>query len=77
MARKIIKTAFGVVGGAVNGILGLKKKKKPDEPEDGPKIMPLPDDEAVKQARKKSIAAQMQRGGRASTLLSDSSDTLG
>lgn len=76
MARKIIKTAFGVVGGAVNGILGLKKKKAA-EPEDGPKIMPLPDDEAVKQARKRSIAAQMQRGGRASTLLSDSSDTLG
>ena len=40
--------------------------------------MPTADDAAVKNAKRKSIAAQVARRGRASTILSDSgSETLG
>lgn len=38
--------------------------------------MPLPDDEAVAMARRRSIADQRRRGGRQSTILTDR-DTLG
>lgn len=37
------------------------------------KAMPTPDDDMARAARKKSIAEQMQLGGRASTILSDKS----
>ena len=39
--------------------------------------MPEPDDAAVKKARRRSAVAQRQRSGRASTILSDDSDSLG
>ena len=39
--------------------------------------MPEPDDAAVKKARRRSMVAQRQRSGRASTILSDDSETLG
>ena len=43
-----------------------------------PPVMPEPDDEAVKRAKRRSIADQMRRRGRASTVLADSgTDTLG
>lgn len=40
---------------------------------------PLPDDQAVAAAKRRSIAAQVKRRGRASTILTDlsSNDTLG
>ncbi len=40
-------------------------------------VMPLPDDEELKAARKRKLAKDMSRSGRLSTILSDSSDTLG
>lgn len=44
-----------------------------------PTVMPSPDDEAIRAAKKKSIAAIVGRQGRASTILSgsDGPDTLG
>ena len=39
--------------------------------------MPEPDDATVKKAKRRSIVAQRQRSGRASTILSDDSDSLG
>ena len=39
--------------------------------------MPEPDDAQVKKARRRSLVAQRQRSGRASTILSDDSDSLG
>lgn len=45
-----------------------------------PPVMPTPDDESVRKARRRSLAAQYGRRGRASTRLSDQqgeSDTLG
>lgn len=73
MAKKVFKTILSPVGSLL-GVFG-KDKKKPST-EKGPVVMPLPDDEATKLAKKRSIAAQMQRGGRSSTILSEGS-TLG
>lgn len=74
MAKKILKVAsLGLIGGSLLG--GKKKKAAPVE--DGPKVMPLADDEAVKRAKKQSLLQQMGRGGRSSTILSDDSDSLG
>lgn len=48
-----------------------------------PKLMPVPDDEAAKLAKRRSLARQRARAGRASTILtqdtsvSSPSDTLG
>jgi hypothetical protein len=39
--------------------------------------MPLPDDQAVANARRRSLAAQISRQGRQSTILSDTSQKLG
>lgn len=43
----------------------------------GPTAMPLPDDEQVKQAQRQSIAQQMQRSSRGSTVLTSGGDSLG
>lgn len=41
-------------------------------------VMPVPDDKAMRDARRRSISSQMRRRGRASTLLSESGgDGLG
>lgn len=46
----------------------LFKTPKPAAPV-APAVMPTPDDEAVKRARKKSLAEQAARSGRQSTIL--------
>lgn len=42
-----------------------------------PAPMPTIDDAAVKAAKKKSLTAAQQRGGRAATVLTDGEDKLG
>ena len=42
-----------------------------------PPVMPNPDDAALAQARRRKLAKDMSRSGRLSTILSDSSETLG
>lgn len=74
MAKKILKVVLSPLGAAL-GIMGGKKKAP--EPEKGPVVMPLADDEAVRRAKKRSIIEQMGRGGRSSTLLTGDSDSLG
>lgn len=74
MAKKILNIAtFGIAG----ALLGGKKKKAAPAPEPGPVVMPLADDEAIMRAKKRSIASQLKRGGRSSTILSSSGETLG
>ena len=73
MAKKILKTALSPLGSAL-GLFGGKKKPKVEA---GPIVMPIADDEAVMTARKRAIASQMKRGGRSSTILTDSGTTLG
>ncbi|WP_016745751.1 hypothetical protein [Rhizorhabdus wittichii] len=60
MAKKII--------GGVGGILGLRKKKKAAD--DTP-VMPVADDEEVRREKRRSLARQLSRGGRRSTILTD------
>lgn len=42
-----------------------------------PAVMPLPDDDAVAKARKRSIAAQMRRRGRQSTIMTQTDPVSG
>jgi hypothetical protein len=71
MSKKVLKVAtFGLSG------LLMGKKKSATVPE-GPKVMPLADDDAVMRAKRRAIANSMVRGGRTSTMLTTDSDTLG
>jgi len=80
--KKIAKVATGGLIGGAAGLVGAalgNKKKAAAEPSYTNKIgvMPTADDEAVRRAKKKALAERMSAGGRTSTMLSDSSDTLG
>lgn len=81
MAKKIISGIGSIFPlgafGLAKGLIGKKKKKAAPAVEAPAPVMPMADDEAVKRARKRSIAAQMGRRGRDSTILTDSSDRLG
>ena len=68
MAKKILNIATFGLAGALFGKSG-KKKEAPAPAPAGPTIMPLPDDERVRLAKKRSIIAQMSRRGRDSTIL--------
>lgn len=75
----------GPVGGAIGAGLGgaggaeVDKALTPRDksPSQAPITMPLADDDAVKRAKRRSISAQMGRGGRTSTMLTGETDTLG
>lgn len=60
-------------------VTGQDKPTMPDVPkaaaviEQKPLVMPTPDDEAVKAAKRRQIAEMQARQGRASTILTDSS----
>lgn len=59
---------------------GDKPQAPPAPVLEPPTPMPMPDDEAVAAAKRRSIAAQMQRSGRQSTLLTSdpvTGETLG
>jgi len=62
------------MGGLFGGSKAPAPVQVPVIPE--PTVMPLPDDEAARRARKKSLRMQQKRGGRASTILS-TEDKLG
>lgn len=76
--KKVKKAVTGLVGGILGG---ADVPKVPDAPVVTPPTpIPLPDDEAVAAAKRRSIAKQMQRSGRASTMLTQdpvTGDTLG
>lgn len=66
-------TAIGAVlsgGSALMGILDRPDKSGGQPPPVEP-ATPLPDEEAMKKARRRSITAQMARRGRASTILTN------
>lgn len=71
-ALPAISSAFSVLG-AVKGLFS----KTPKAPEvSAPTVMPTQDSAAVLDAKRKALIAQSQKGGRASTVLSDS-ETFG
>ena len=55
-------------------MISPKKPEYPDIPE--PTVMPTANDDEQRKARRRAIAAQMARSGRASTIMSDK-ETLG
>lgn len=77
MAKKLLNVATFGLAGALLKPFGKDKKKEAPAPEAAPQVMPLADDDSVLRARKRSLAAQMKRGGRSSTMLSSDSDKLG
>lgn len=66
--KKVVKASTSILGMGGEG----EKMPRPGKA----KVMPSPDDEATKLARRRSIASQVKRGGRASTILTDR-ETLG
>lgn len=44
-------------------------------PPEQPAAVPMPDEDAIQRAKKRALAAQLGRTGRASTILSDTSGT--
>ena len=57
------------------GALTPGTPKQPQMP--GAKVMPIQDDEAVKDAKRRAIARQRARKGRASTILTGGEERLG
>lgn len=73
-ALPAISSAFSVLS-AVKGL--FNKTPKATTPEvSTPTVMPTQDSAAVLDAKRKALIAQSQKGGRASTVLSDS-ETFG
>jgi hypothetical protein len=68
-----------LVGDALGGLIGGRQQMQMQAPAvAAPTTMPLPDDKAAALAKKSSIAEQLARRGRASTILTDTgSDKLG
>jgi hypothetical protein len=68
------------MGKAVKGVLGgvtslFSAPKAPSIKE--PAVMPTPDDDAVRAAARRKMAATQSRSGRVSTILSGDDDKLG
>lgn len=71
---------FKAVGNIFSSLFGGGESTPPPIP--APVVtpvtpIPLPDDQAVADAKRRSIAAQMQRSGRQSTLLTSDAPTGG
>lgn len=70
-----IKSILGPVGSLLFG--KEKAPKQPKLPALAPvTVMPTPDDDAVRRARRRNLISQLAQSGRESTVLT-SSDTLG
>lgn len=64
------------IGKVFSSILGGKTPKAPKVPK--PVVMPVPDEDAIKAVKRRSLAEQFGRSGRASTILTNNNDdTLG
>ena len=77
-------SGMGILGGLASGLLGSlfggKQGSMPAPTVEKPAVMPTPDDDAVKKAKRRSLVEQMQRKGRESTILTegtDAADVLG
>jgi hypothetical protein len=82
----VVRSVTKTIGKVAASVLGLEPPANPpavqqvlDSPPavTPPTPMPTPNDDAVMAAKRKSIADQRQRRGRASTILTAANDTLG
>lgn len=64
---------LGLAGGLLGNLFG-KGASMPAPVVEKPAVMPTPDDEAVRNAKRRSLAEQMQRKGRQGTILTDGAD---
>lgn len=75
------KALGGLVGGALDIFNAPFKSLMPGSPDMPPlpqvKKMPVGDEDEKRKARRRAIAAQLARSGRASTIMSQQSETLG
>lgn len=70
--------AASVAGTLISGLFGGDTAPAPAAPKVEPVTpMPTPNDAAVKDAKRKSIAAMTARQGRASTILTGNADATG
>lgn len=75
---KVISFAINPLGTIIGGSLFGGGKKKAAAMEKAEPVMPIPDQAAVTAAKKQELIRRQARGsGRASTILSDNSETLG
>lgn len=79
-----IKSIGGAIGSVISGAVDLSlsplqllQPKQPKIKIPGQPVMPVVDDKAVQEARRRMLAMQMARGGRASTILTSEKETLG
>ncbi len=80
MSTKIVGGAlgsglFGLTGKAVGSAIAPASTSEP-APASAP-VMPIADDAKTAAARKRAITMMQQRSGRASTILTNNSETLG
>lgn len=66
---KMLDPITNLIGGLFGG--GAEKEAPTPPPVAPPPVMPVPDDAAVQAAKRRSIAMQLQRRGRQSTILTD------
>jgi hypothetical protein len=59
------------------GLFGGKSQSAAPPVTEPVPLMPLPDDQTVKKAKRKSLASQAARRGRASTIFTNEQDMLG
>lgn len=69
--KKGSKKILSVLTGGASKAITDRPKAVPE-----PAPVPMPDEEDIRRARRRSLAAQANRGGRASTILTDE-DRLG
>ena len=72
----LIGSVVGIMGG-VKTLLSSGDNEPSPPPIKPVTPMPLPDDKAALQARRRSLAMQSATSGRASTILTNQSETLG
>jgi len=78
MATAIVAAAIGAAGAIGSTLIANSGSKQQVAPVAAPEqVMPLPDDQEIRRAKKNSIVRQMSRGGRSSTILTQDSGTLG
>lgn len=74
-----VSSILGSVLGTVVSSIFAKKGGRGEEPaaptQSKPTVMPTPDDQAVQQAKRRQIASDVARRGRASTILTESASS--
>lgn len=77
MAAAAIPIATAVIGSVLSSALAPKAPKAPKISDTPVNAMPTEDSDLVQEARRRTLMAQTARGGRASTVLTDTDEKFG